>query len=103
MCSECFACIKLCPEGAIEARGYADFIPMGASVKPQRSDQEISWVVRFRDGRTLEFTYPVRSTPVGSSEPYRGFPEPRDGEMKGQGLAGEATWLMVDQLSTLRK
>lgn len=103
MCSECFACIKLCPEGAIEARGYSDFVPLGASVKPTKTDNEIDWVVKFRDGRTLEFTYPVRSTPVGSSEPYKGFPEPDLEELHKQGLAGEIIWLNVDQLPTLSR
>ena len=32
MCSECYACVKLCPQEALHVRGYADFVPMGASV-----------------------------------------------------------------------
>ncbi|MCE2462346.1 MAG: adenylyl-sulfate reductase subunit beta, partial [Dehalococcoidia bacterium] len=36
MCSESFACLKLCPHDAIDVRGYADFVPRGASVKPRR-------------------------------------------------------------------
>ena len=101
MCSECFACVKLCPQDAIEVRGYADFVPLGASVKPRKNDREISWEIRFRDGRTLSYTYPVRSTPVGSSDPYRGFDEPDEEDLKGPGLAGEKLWLGVSQLSTL--
>ncbi len=31
MCSECYACVKLCPEEAIHVRGYADFVPMGVA------------------------------------------------------------------------
>ena len=31
--------------------------------------------MKFRDGRELRFTYPSRSTPVGSSEPYQHFSE----------------------------
>ena len=27
LCSECYACVKLCPTEAIRVRGYADFIP----------------------------------------------------------------------------
>ena len=103
MCSECFACVKLCPQDAIEVRGYADFIPLGASVKPKRDDREISWEIRFRDGRTMSYTYPVRSTPVGSTGPYKGFPEPRDEDLNSLGLAGEILWLGVGQLPTLKK
>ena len=100
MCSECFACVKLCPQDAIEVRGYADFVPLGASVKPRKNDREISWEIRFRDGRTLSYTYPVRSTPVGSSDPYKGFDEPSEEDLKGPGLAGEGLWLGVSKLST---
>ena len=103
MCSECFACVKLCPQEAIDTRGYADFVPLGASVKPKRNDREISWLIRFRDGRTMSYTYPVRSTPVGSSEPYEGFPEPPEGDLNGPGLAGEELWLGVSQLPVLKK
>ena len=73
MCSECYACVKLCPQDAIHVRGYADFVPLGAMVQPKRVEQGLRWTVRFRDGRELHFTYPSRSTPVGSSEPYRGL------------------------------
>ena len=103
MCSECYACVKLCPQEAIEVRGYADFVPLGASVKPKRSDHEIVWEVKFRDGRTMQYTYPVRSTPVGSTEPYKGFPEASDETLRGQGLAGEGQWLGVGQLPVLSK
>ena len=34
LCSECYACVKLCPEEAIHVRGYADFAPLGAEVQP---------------------------------------------------------------------
>ena len=26
MCSECYACVKLCPQEALHVRGYADFV-----------------------------------------------------------------------------
>ena len=103
MCSECYACVKLCPEGAIEVRGYADFVPMGASVKPSRNDREITWEVSFRDGRTMSFTYPVRSTLVGSTDPYKGFLEPMEEDFEGPGLAGEGLWLGVSRLPTLER
>ena len=37
MCWECYSCVKICPVQAIEVRGYADFVPMGANVTPMRS------------------------------------------------------------------
>ena len=75
LCSECYACVKLCPEEAIHVRGYADFVPLGASVQPRRVDMGLTWTVRFRDGREMEFTYPSRTRPAGSVEPYQGFTE----------------------------
>jgi adenylylsulfate reductase, subunit B len=101
MCSECYACVKLCPQEAIFVRGYADFVPLGASVQPKRVDQGLTWTVKFRDGRELCFTYPSRSTPVGSSEPYRHFSEDPVRDLRSQTLAGESRWLGVDRLPTL--
>jgi adenylylsulfate reductase, subunit B len=102
MCSECYACVKLCPPYAISVRGYADFVPLGASVQPVRVEQGLSWTVRFRDGRELHFTYPSRSTPVGSSDPYKNFSEDPVNDLRSQALAGESRWLGVDQLPTLK-
>ena len=102
MCSECYACVKLCPEEAIHVRGYADFVPLGAEVQPRRVDLGLTWTVRFRDGRVTEFTYPSRTKPAGSVEPYQGFSEDPVADLKSQALAGESQWLGVDKLPTLR-
>ncbi len=39
MCWECYCCVKICPVQAIEVRGYADFMPLGAMVTPLRVDR----------------------------------------------------------------
>ena len=31
LCWECYNCVKICPTQAVEVRGYADFVPLGAS------------------------------------------------------------------------
>ena len=100
LCSECYACVKLCPTEAIRVRGYADFIPLGAEVQPRRVELGLTWTVRFRDGEVLEFTYPSRTKPVGSSIPYDGFTEDPIADLRGQTLAGESVWLGVDSLPT---
>ena len=100
MCSECYACVKLCPTEAIHVRGYADFVPMGAAVQPHRTEDGLRWDVRFRDGRTFEFTYPSRTQPAGSVVPYEGFTEDRQTDLKNQSLAGDSQWLGVDRLPT---
>lgn len=102
LCSECYACVKLCPQDAIHVRGYSDFVPLGASVQPRRVDMGLTWTVRFRDGRILEFTYPSRTRTADTVEPYPGFTEDPVADLKGQGLAGESRWLGIDRLPTLR-
>ena len=102
MCSECFACVKLCPQEAIHVRGYSDFIPLGATVQPRRVEQGLTWTVRFRDGREMRFTYPSRTRPAGSLEPYAGFAEDPVEELRSQNLAGESLWLGVSELPALR-
>ena len=100
LCSECYACVKLCPTEAIRVRGYADFIPLGAEVQPHRVELGLTWTIRFRDGEEMEFTYPSRTKPVGSSIPYDGFTENPIADLRGQTLAGESLWLGVDNLPT---
>jgi adenylylsulfate reductase subunit B len=102
MCSECFACVKLCPQEAIHVRGYADFVPLGATVQPRRMEGGLTWTVKFRDGRQWQFTYLSRSTPVGSTDPYKGFIEDPVKELRSQTLAGESRWLGVDRLPALQ-
>lgn len=101
MCSECYACVKLCPQEAIHVRGYADFVPLGAVVQPHPVDNGLTWDVRFRDGREFQFTYPSRTRPAGSVTPYEEFTEDRVSDLKSQSLAGESRWLGVDQLPSL--
>lgn len=73
MCWECYNCVKICPTQAIDVRGYADFVPMGASVVPLRSTDSIMWTVKFRNGKVKRFKFPVRTTPEGQAQPEGGF------------------------------
>ncbi len=60
MCWECYNCVKICPTQAVEIRGYADFVPLGASATPMRSTDSIMWTVKFRNGthQTLQIPDP---------------------------------------------
>lgn len=87
-CWECMSCVKACPRQAVEVRSYADFVPMGGSAIPLRSDTEILWTIRFRDGEIKRFKFPVRTTPVGSIDPYKD--KPRAGDLDSQLLFTEA-------------
>jgi adenylylsulfate reductase subunit B len=77
-CWECYSCVKICPQGAISARPYADFAPMGGTSIPMRSADSIMWTVKFRNGNIKRFKFPIRTTPEGSIKPYEGKPEPGD-------------------------
>jgi adenylylsulfate reductase subunit B len=88
MCWECYSCVKICPTQAIEVRGYADFVPMGASVTPMRSSDSIMWTVKFRNGTLKRFKFPIRTTPEGSAVPNGGFNEGK-GDLKSQELFTE--------------
>jgi adenylylsulfate reductase subunit B len=73
MCWECYSCVKICPTQAIEVRGYADFMPMHATVSPMRSTDSIMWTVKFRNGTLKRFKFPIRTTPEGTADPAGGF------------------------------
>lgn len=73
MCWECYSCVKICPAQAIEIRGYADFMPLGAVVQPLRSSDSIMWAVRFRNKTVKRFKFPIRTKEEGSIEPDAGF------------------------------
>jgi adenylylsulfate reductase subunit B len=57
----------------MDVRGYADFVPMGASVVPMRSTDNIMWTVKFRNGTVKRFKFPIRTTPEGKAEPAGGW------------------------------
>ncbi|MCG6869612.1 MAG: adenylyl-sulfate reductase subunit beta [Gammaproteobacteria bacterium] len=73
MCWECYSCVKICPTQAIEIRGYADFVPLGAQVTPIRGSDTITWTVKFRNQTIKRFKFPIRTTPEGSAVPDGGF------------------------------
>jgi len=77
-CWECYCCVKICPTQAVDVRGYADFVPMGASVVPMRSTDNIMWTVKFRNGSLKRFKFPIRTTPEGKAEPAGGYATDQD-------------------------
>ena len=85
-CWECYNCVKICPQQAIEVRGYADFAPLGAAVIPLRSSDSIMWTIKFRNGNLKRFKFPIRTTEEGSVDPYAGKPEPNFDDVKKPGF-----------------
>ena len=97
-CWECFACIKMCPQSAIDLRGYADVMPLGATATPLRGTDTIMWAVKFRDGTLKRFRFPIRTTPWGSIEPHQRADEPSEESLKDPSMAAESHYLGVDDL-----
>ena len=102
-CWECYSCVKECPQHAIDVRGYADFAPLGHSVRVLREPEKgvVSWKIRYRDGRVKEFTFPIRTTPWGSIKSPAEYEPPGDGAFSSPLLALEPKTLKVDALPTL--
>ena len=97
-CWECYNCEKICPVDAVDVRGYADFVPMGASVVPLRSTDSIMWTVKFRSGQIKRFKFPIRTTPEGQAEPAGGFST--DPDLEGPTLFTEPDSLGLPQVWT---
>jgi adenylylsulfate reductase, subunit B len=100
MCWECYNCVKICPTQAIEVRGYADFMPLGALVQPLRSNDAIMWSVKFRSGKIKRFKFPIRTIPEGQSVPDAGFHTESD-DLKSPLLRTEPGSLGTDELQSL--
>src|SRR5512135_2242515 len=103
MCWECYSCVKACPQHAIDVRGYADFAPLGHSVRVLREEDKgtISWKIRYRDGRIKEFQFPIRTTAWGSIMPPSGYEAPDLSSLGSPLLAHEPAALKVAQLPSL--
>tara|TARA_B110001454_G_scaffold149682_1_gene139065 strand:- start:289 stop:687 length:399 start_codon:yes stop_codon:yes gene_type:complete len=99
MCWECYSCVKACPNDAIDARGYADFAPMGHSVRVLRDEEKgtISWKIKFRNGKEKNFESPITTKPWGEY-----IPKLADGDMPtkedvdSQNLYSEPLSLNID-------
>ena len=85
-CWECYSCVKICPQGAIEVRHYADIVPLGGSVQPMRGSDSIMWTIKFRNGNMKRFKFPIRTTSEGSIDPYGNKPMPKVAELTAAGV-----------------
>ena len=91
-CTACKACVKACPNHAIDVRGYADFAPMGHSVRVRREEEKgtISWKIKFRNGTEKNFVSPITTKPWGKFIPkLADGDKPNQGEINSQRLYTE--------------
>ena len=112
MCWECFNCVKICPTQAIEVRGYADFVPLGANVTALRSSEDILWTIQFRDKalKPKRFRFPIRrGVEEGKAVPFDHTPtqdrDPKSPTLMGEpsGLNHEVGVLSFDRVPTLKR
>jgi len=96
MCWECYCCVKICPVQAIEVRGYADFMPLGASVTPLRATDSIMWTLKFRNGTLKRFKFPIRTTEEGKAAPFDQYPT-GDEDLKSPTLMCEPAGLNTEK------
>ncbi len=101
MCWECYNCVKICPNQAIEVRGYADFVPLGATVTPMRSTDSIMWTVKFRNGTLKRFKFPIRTTEEGKALPDGGW-STNNNDLKSNVLFTEPESLGLPEVVTIK-
>lgn len=98
MCWECYNCVKICAQQAVDVRGYADFVPLGAAVIPMRASKDIMWTVKFRNGNVKRFKFPIRTNDEGTAVPEGGFETKSD--LNDHALASEPASLGLDSVWT---
>ena len=98
---------KLAQNHAIDVRGYADFAPMGHSVRVRREEEKgtISWRIKFRNGTEKNFVSPITTKPWGKFIPKLAEEDkPNQGEITTQRLYTEPKGLNIDgDLPTVSK
>jgi adenylylsulfate reductase subunit B len=100
MCWECYSCVKACPHHAIDVRGYADFAPLGHSVRVHRDEEKgiISWRIKFRNGKKdMDLVAPITTKPWGTAYPkFSEIPAPSQEMRDSQLLFDEPKTIRLD-------
>ena len=101
MCWECYSCVKACPMDAIDVRGYADFAPLGHSVRVKRDEEKgvIAWRIKSRNGETdLNLLAPITTKPWGTAIPQlKDETAPTQEVRDGQLLFSEPKYIRMDE------
>jgi adenylylsulfate reductase subunit B len=100
MCWECYSCVKACPHHAIDVRGYADFAPLGHSVRVIRDEEKgvIAWRIKSRNGETdLNLLAPITTKPWGEYIPkLADVAAPSKEQRESQLLYNEPKYIRLD-------
>ena len=99
VCGEGDAGGKEGPKKGMDERGYADFAPMGHSVRVLREEEKgtISWKIKFRNGTVKDFVSPITTKPWGKHIPKLAEKEkPNKEALDSQLLYSEPKGLNID-------
>ena len=100
MCWECYSCVKACPHNAIYVRGYADFAPLGHSVRVIRDEEKgvIAWRIKSRNGENdMNQLAPITTKPWGQHIPKLADAPEHSQEMRdSQLLYSEPKYIRMD-------
>ncbi len=101
MCWECYSCVKACPMNAIDVRGYADFAPLGHSVRVRRDEEKgvIAWRIIFRNGKKdWDLLAPITTKPWGTAIPnLKQVSPPSSDQRNSQLLFNEPKYIRLDE------
>jgi adenylylsulfate reductase subunit B len=101
MCWECYSCVKACPHHAIDVRGYADFAPLGHSVRVHRDEEKgtIAWRIKFRNGKKdFDLLAPITTKPWGTAIPQLANESAPDDSMRNSHLLyNEPKYIQLDK------
>jgi len=101
MCWECYSCVKACPHQAIDVRGYADFAPLGHSVRVLRDEEKgtIAWRIKFRNGKKdMDLLAPITTKPWGTAIPKLSEEAAPGNEMRASELLfNEPKYIRMDE------
>jgi adenylylsulfate reductase subunit B len=101
MCWECYSCVKACPHHAIDVRGYADFAPLGHSVRVHRDEEKgtIAWRIKFRNGKKdMDLLAPITTKPWGQFIPQLSTVSAPGNDMRdSQYLYNEPKYIRMDE------
>ena len=88
----------MCPQSAIDLRGYADVMPLGATATPLRGTDSIMWAIKFRDGTLKRFRFPHPHHSVELHEPHQRADDPNEENLKDPSMSAESHYLGVEEL-----
>jgi len=111
-CDGCGHCVDICPSDImhidptlrraynIDVRGYADFAPLGHSVRVIRDEEKgvIAWRIKSRNGETdMNLLAPITTKPWGKHIPkLADAPEPSQEMRDSQLLYSEPKYIRMD-------